>query len=79
MSKKAKIKNYYEGVREGLTRYAHWKDGVQYVGTCGRTLKEAIIQVNIEELEVLDALEDQRVIKSSLGFSRIGKDAMRRG
>jgi hypothetical protein len=78
MSKKAKIKNYYEGVREGITRYAHWKDGVQYVGTCGKTLKEALVIINTEEANVLDALEDQRVIKSSLGFSRVGKDAMRR-
>ena len=26
----------------GLTEYAWWKDGVQYVGTCGRTLADAI-------------------------------------
>lgn len=25
----------------GVALYAHWKDGQQYVGTCGRTLKEA--------------------------------------
>jgi len=79
MSKKTKIKNYYEGVREGLTRYAHWKDGVQYVGTCGKTLKEAIAGVNIEEQDALDALEDLCEIDRSLGFSRIGRDAMRRG
>ena len=79
MSKKTKIKNYYEGVREGLTRYAHWKDGVQYVGNCGKTLKEAIAGINIEERDALDALEDIREIDRSLGFSRIGRDAMRRG
>ena len=31
-----------EGYKEGLTAYAWWKDGVQYVGTCGTTLKEAL-------------------------------------
>jgi hypothetical protein len=31
-----------EGMREGIELYAWWKDGVQYVGTCGRTLKEAL-------------------------------------
>ena len=31
-----------EGVKEGLSLYAWWKDGVQYVGTCGQTLKKAI-------------------------------------
>lgn len=29
---------------EGLTAYAWWEDGVQYVGTCGTTLKGAIVQ-----------------------------------
>ena len=49
MSKKTKIKNYYEGVREGITRYAHWKDGVQYVGTCGTTLKHVLERIDKEE------------------------------
>lgn len=79
MSKKTKIKIYYEGVREGLTRYAHWKDGVQYVGTCGKTLKEVIAEVNIEEQNALDSLEDMRDMHRSLGFSRVGRDAIRRG
>ena len=33
---------YKEGYKKGLTAYAWWKDGVQYVGTCGKTLKEAL-------------------------------------
>ena len=33
-----------EGVIDGLTRYAWWKDGTQYVGTCGTTLKDAILE-----------------------------------
>ena len=35
---------YEEGFITGLREYAWWKDGVQYVGTCGQTLKEAIEQ-----------------------------------
>ena len=31
-----------QGLREGITRYAHWKDGVQYVGSCGTTLTDAL-------------------------------------
>ena len=31
-----------EATIKGLTMYAWWKDGVQYVGTCGTTLKNAI-------------------------------------
>lgn len=38
-----KIK-YKEGFINGLREYAWWKNGVQYVGSCGATLKEAIKQ-----------------------------------
>lgn len=31
-----------EGLEEGLRMYAHWKDGVEYVGTCGTTLNQAL-------------------------------------
>ena len=31
----------------GLKAYAWWKDGVQYVGTCGTTLAEALKETNI--------------------------------
>ena len=30
------------GVIEGMRRFAWWKDGVEYVGTCGTTLERAI-------------------------------------
>jgi len=40
--------NYYDGIIEGLTRHAWWKDGVQYVGTCGSTLKQAVANVEAE-------------------------------
>ena len=33
---------YTRGYREGVTAYAWWKDGVQYVGTCGTTLAHAL-------------------------------------
>ena len=35
-------KNYYRGMRTGLTMFAHWKDGEQFVGTCGTRLKDAL-------------------------------------
>lgn len=37
-----KLSDYDRGVIAGMKRYAHWKDGVQYVGTCGNTLEAAI-------------------------------------
>lgn len=36
---------YKQGFIDGITCYAHWNDGVQEVGTCGRTLKEAIKKI----------------------------------
>jgi hypothetical protein len=35
------INAHYDGMREGLWRHAWWKDGVEYVGNSGVTLKEA--------------------------------------
>ena len=32
----------------GMRRFAWWKDGVQYVGTCGTTLEKAIADVETE-------------------------------
>lgn len=49
------IRSYYQGLREGVALYAHWKDGVQYVGTTGRTLKMAIEKIDKEEEEDLAA------------------------
>lgn len=41
---------YDKGFIAGLTAFAWWKDGVQYVGTCGTTLKDAIERrVQIQE------------------------------
>lgn len=36
---------YYGGYVDALRDYAWWKDGTQYVGTCGTTLAEAIARV----------------------------------
>jgi len=33
---------FHEGMKEGIKLYAWWKDGIQYVGTTGRTLAEAL-------------------------------------
>ena len=39
---------YRKGLLEGIRRYAHWKDGTQFVGTCGRTLKDALSDLDSE-------------------------------
>ena len=72
MNKQALTKAYYNGIREGIEQYAHWKDGVQYVGTCGTTLKIALASIDKEEKHALATLEDRKDIKSELGYSRVG-------
>lgn len=44
---------YHEGMRDGVHMYAHWRDGVQYVGTTGRTLQEALDSINLCEEELV--------------------------
>jgi hypothetical protein len=44
----AKKGAYFDGLIEGMTRFAWWKDGVQYVGTCGKTLNQAIEEAKNE-------------------------------
>lgn len=73
------INAYYEGLRDGVKQYAHWKDGVQYVGTTGRTLRDAISSIDAMEQAALDALESRREIQQNLGYSRVGQDAFKRG
>lgn len=53
MTERDEINIYYDGVKEGLWKYAHWQDGVQYVGTMGTTLKEATEKVEQERERML--------------------------
>jgi hypothetical protein len=43
---------YYAGLKEGISMFAHWKDGVQYVGTTGKTLKDALAEIQADEDKV---------------------------
>ena len=44
----SEILAWYRGHVEGLRRFAWWKDGVEYVGTCGTTLADAIERARVE-------------------------------
>ena len=72
MHKKALTKAYYNGIREGIEQFAHWKDGEQFVGTCGTTLKTALKRIDEEEKRALEMLDDRKDIAKELGYSRIG-------
>lgn len=49
----AQTRAYYQGIKDGVTDYAYWRDGVQYVGTSGRTLKEALADIDLLEKNLL--------------------------
>ena len=36
---------YKRGFEDGLRTFAWWKDGVEQVGSCGTTLKQALVEV----------------------------------
>jgi hypothetical protein len=72
MNKKQLARWFYEGMKEGVRAYAHWRDGVQYVGTTGTTLAQALERIDSEEKQALAVMEDRREIKSKLGYSGIG-------
>ena len=46
--KEARAEGYLEGYKAALRRYAHWHDGVLYVGSCGTTLQRALLTVEAE-------------------------------
>lgn len=53
MADAGRINEYFDGMVEGVRLYAHWKDGTQYVGTCGRTLAEAIKDIEVDRAREL--------------------------
>lgn len=48
------IDAFYSGLREGVYMYAHMKNGTYYVGTTGRTLKEAYNDIEKERNRALE-------------------------
>ncbi len=49
----AQTRAYYQGLREGVERFAWWRNGTQYVGTTGRTLKQALADIDQQETDTL--------------------------
>jgi len=54
MKDAGEINEYCNGMIDGVCLYAWWKDGEQFVGTCGKTLKQAIAQIEVERKKALD-------------------------
>lgn len=55
---KQEIMAFHQGMREGYARFAWWSNGTQYVGTSGKTLKQALQESLLEESQDLAKLED---------------------
>lgn len=54
MKTEREVNARYVGKMEGIILYAHWKDGVQYVGTTGKTLEKALQEVDAEREKELE-------------------------
>jgi hypothetical protein len=53
----AETRAYYEGLREGITRYAVWRDGRQEVGCLGDPLASVLARINLEESDALASIQ----------------------
>ncbi len=42
---------FKHGLRVGVRRFAWWKDGVQYVGTTGKQLPQALSEIDAEAID----------------------------
>jgi hypothetical protein len=50
---KAEVNAFYDGLAEGVHMYAWWKDSVQYVGTTGRTYRQALAEMEEKRTQAL--------------------------
>lgn len=57
MSERDAFNCYYDGMEAGLERFAWWQNGVQYVGTTGKTLEQAYRELEQERQEALKNCE----------------------
>ena len=49
----AQTRAYYQGLREGVEKFAWWRDGTQYVGTTGAKLKAVLEDIDTFEADDL--------------------------
>lgn len=56
--------DFIKGVLAGLCQFAWWADGVQYVGTCGMTLREAIREAIDDLAENPEDFDVEKIISN---------------
>jgi len=54
MTESDRINEYFDGMIDGIRLYAHWEDGVQFVGTTGKSLKTAIENIESERRKKIE-------------------------
>lgn len=59
----AEIAAFYEGARLELYTWAHYKDGEMFVGSCGKTYKWALSELDKDEALVLNLLRERKGIE----------------
>lgn len=55
-AERAAINAYHNGLIEGVRRFSHWRDGIQYVGTCGSTLAAELAGIEQERRMALASM-----------------------
>lgn len=62
----AQTRAFYQGMREAVRNYAWWRDGVQYVGSVGTTLKQALDDIDQMESEILTRFKKFQVEQDAM-------------
>lgn len=57
----AMVQTKFAGIRKGYWTFAVWRDGVEYVGSTGKTLKTAMAELDEEEKKFLSMIEGRKV------------------
>jgi hypothetical protein len=69
---------FFAGMVAGVRRYAWWNDGVQFVGTCGTALTEAMRKLDREYGRACphSRLKDENGVESCGRCGVVASDAM---
>lgn len=64
-----KSPDFVAGVKAGIKMYAHWKGGHQEVGTTGRTLVQALVEVDQWIGEIVDSMAKEALKEVKESYS----------
>lgn len=67
--REATNESFWMGIYEGIKAFAWWKDGIQYVGSTGKTLKETL-----EEIEKMRYKWERKRMEVKNGSTKTNPD-----